>query len=358
MILDKGNFLYNILSEIKSRIYNEIRKLDKSLKFEDINDCSDYKLLLRHIDELEKKKKKSRNEKKPLANAFMLNMTVINRFGGLKSKYSASLLKPASEIMNGIEKSKEQVIAPLYALLTCLIVFVCDELIIGMSRIAFYVSSFLGVYISISTIYWTIMWLTFLLDIKMDGNKSKPRKWFQKVREKFGVKITWKHILAYPVFYGICLYAALHVENLFWKRFVAFGIGMILPSLAVACLKVRRHYDKDAYTYESCIKHFLGFVLMSMSVTITTLILSKLDNEVSGVFIYYNDVTPFKYVIFSFILMCGLILPFAIPYIGFHKIFDLFCTNVKRNKEEYDKGISELKNELQDYCKKNVPIKK
>lgn len=353
MVLNDGNFLYNILVEIKSRIYKEIDDLDKELKFEDINDSSDYKLLIRHINE--KETSVIPEDQLILSNAIGLKMKVISQFASLKSRYSGSLLKPASNTMDRIEESKEQLIAPLYALLSCIMIFICDELIVGLPQYNYWITSYMSIFILISTVYWSVLWITYYSDINISGKKSCLKEKIQLCHDTIGKKIKWKYTLCVPIIYIIFSFVALTINRVIFQQIVLFGLGLVLPIIVLSILKIRKHHEYQEYTYESCIKHFIGFSIMSIIITLTSLFLGKYIDGISLLFIYLEDFTLFKYMIFIFILFEGLILPFLVPYLGFHKVLRSFKSSVEENKAQYDTGVMDIEKELNKYCKENIP---
>lgn len=358
LVLDKSNFLYNILDEIQVRINEEIEKLNTAIDSIDFNVVdkilkkrSDYKLLGRYIQELKTKTQADPSFIPQLNEALCLDMKIRTTFGQLKSKYSGEFLKPAKDLMDDIHKAKEQIIAPLYALLCCLIIFICDELLAGKPEFCDFIVTFLTVFFSISVLFWIMIWKTFFRDIRIEDNSqtTKPK---QDYIMKF---MRWKYVLVVcPLFYGLCLYLSSFIPFAELKWGVAFGIGLFLPVGIIAYLKVRSHHEFGVYTYEFGFNHFIGLLFFSLLIATVTEGLCAWIDMCSATCLLYQDVSAIKMAMLSMILLSGLLFPFLMPYLGFLCVLKLVKEKVKSSQSSISNKLDSLKKELETFCDNNI----
>ena len=268
VILDKSNFIHSILDEIGKRIDEEIKSLDKAVGFDVINDVpanSDYKLLQRYINELRVEAKTRPECKQLLISAMAMDMKLQATFDQLKSGYSSKFLKPAHDLIEKIQRSKEQVIAPLYALLFCLTVFICDEIVVGVAGTSDFVVSFLTIFVAFSGIFWLMMWKIFFRDIRIETEEGSS----QKTKVFVSRWIRWKWMcFAFPMFYATCLFLSTFIPIIWAKCLISFTIG--IPICVMAWLKAKSHYEFGFYTYEYVFKHFGGLFLISFLFAVVT----------------------------------------------------------------------------------------
>lgn len=126
-----------------------------------------------------------------------MDMKLQATFDQLKSGYSSKFLKPAHDLIEKIQRSKEQVIAPLYALLFCLTVFICDEIVVGVAGTSDFVVSFLTIFVAFSGIFWLMMWKIFFRDIRIETEEGSS----QKTKVFVSRWIRWKWMcFAFPMF--------------------------------------------------------------------------------------------------------------------------------------------------------------
>lgn len=359
VILDKSNFIHSILDEIGKRIDEEIKNLDSTVGIEVINDVpkkSDYKLLHRYIDELNEKKDKDPEAKRLFNKAAAMDMKLQATFDQLKSGYSPKFLKPAHDLIEKIQDSKEQVIAPLYALLFCLVIFICDEIVVGIASASNFIISFLTILTTFSFLFWIMMWGIFYRDIRI-ATESVSFPITGKGKNSFVNKfIKWKWMyLALPVFYAICLFISTFVPIVWIKWLIAFLVGFILPICCIASMRAKDHHVFGFYTYEYIFKHFVGLFLMSLLIAGVTIVGCVLSKDISSACFTFEDFVVLKISVISFILISGLLLPFLMPYYGFKRVLNIVEHEVINSKKSMMNELASVKKELDDFCN-NIPL--
>lgn len=359
VILDKSNFIHSILDEIGKRIDEEIKNLDSTVGIEVINDVpenSDYKLLHYYIDGLNKKKDKDPEAKRSFNKAVAMDMKLQATFDQLKSGYSPKLLKPAHDLIEKIQDSKEQVIAPLYALLFCLAIFICDEIVVGIASASNFVVSFLTILTIFSFLFWIMMWWIFHRDIRIVTESASSPTTGQNKNSFMYKFIKWKWMyLVLPVFYAFCLFISTFVPIVWIKWLIAFLVGFILPIYCIASMRAKDHHVFGFYTYEYIFKHFVGLLLMSLLIAAVTIVGCVLSEDISSACFTFENFVVLKISVISFIFISGLLLPFLMPYYGFKRVLNIVEREVIDGKKNMIEELASAKKELNDYCN-NIPL--
>ena len=269
IVLDKSNFIFNILNNIKEQIKNEIAELDRDTGFNNIDDISSgfgYTYLEEYIVNLKNKIQGGGDEedKTLLENALAMEIKIRTAFNQLKSRKSIEVLKPADELIQSIGCANEQIIAPLYALFCCIIVFMCDELVVYFPTTCDYIVTFLSIFFLTSIIFWLLVWYNFLQNIQFRKISTKQDT---KSRLK-NLHINWIWLaLGCVVISSLCWYISVYISMMWLKCLLVIGLGIIFPIMLVAIIKFLNHYESKSFSYVTCIKHFLMFAFLSLLLT-------------------------------------------------------------------------------------------
>lgn len=356
IVLDKSNFIYNILNNIKEQIENEIAELDRDTGFNNIDDISSglgYTYLEKYIINLKTKIQKGGNEedKTLLENALAMEIKIRTAFNQLKSKKSIEVLKPADELLQSVCSANEQIIAPLYALFCCIIVFMCDELVGYFPSTCDYVVTFLSIFFLTSIIFWLLVWYNFLQNIQFRKTSTK-----QDVKSRFNsLHINWIWLaLGCVVISSLCWYASVYISTTWLKYLLAIGLGIIFPIIIVAIIKFLNHYDSKSFSYVTCIKHFLMFAFLSLLLTVVMYCITSIFDSASESCLIYHDLYPIKISILSFILLFGIIFPLVMPFIGYKYIPKYLKLRLGENNKSMQEELKILKSELETFCLKTL----
>ena len=361
IVINESNFIYNILDDIKIRISREIDKFDKDTDSQQINtisNSSDYKLFERYILELNQKKKNNEitaNEEKVLGAALNMELKIKTIFNKIKSSPSGETLKPAHGLLNNIILAKELVIAPMYALFCCVIVFICDEIVVGIPNSCDSVVTFLSIFISSSTIFWIMVWYNFIRHIRLYHSESKFFKYMKSICTKFKIRKGWLLMICALV-YCLSFYVSVFITIPFIKWAIAFIVGMLLSILLVAFAKVYSYDESFSFTHEFGIKHFLMFVLISGLYTIITFLMVSYIDGAQETCILYNNLFPLKICVLFFVMVIGLVLPFLMPFWGYMRVQKAVKNRLKESEQAIQKELTVLKNELESFCNNSIPL--
>ena len=354
-ILDSGNFIHGILGKIGDRIDEEIKSLDKSLDLKSkIEGQSNYKLFQLFIRTSENKKLKM--------SALELDMTLNASFNKYKSYFTPQFIKPASSLVDKIKNSKEQLIAPLYVLLYCVVIFVCDEMVCAKLVAEDFIVTFLTIFTSFSFVFWGILWYVFVRNIKIvpeDGKEEKTKSCFEKWICKHA---TWgKTILLLLICSLVSLCPSLMQLDKSLNLF-CFLFGLILYLLVIAIItfcRVRSHELFGHYLYVFSLKHFIGIFSLSLFLSGVLFVYSSCCNEIEDFYFTYTSFVNIKFFIIAFIIINGLSLPFLMPYKGFNSILNIVQREAHNEELKFEKKIEEINKTLEDFCKKiNVSVPK
>ena len=176
IIINNSNFIHEILGKIGDKIDKEIESLDHTINIEaayyKLTKKASYKLLQCFIDTPHEKERRG----ELYSQALQLDMKLKASFDNFKSEYSPKFIRPARALIQTVKDSREQVISPLYALLYCLIVFICDEILYNLPTAGNFIVTFLSIFTILSFVLWTILWYSFIKGIKIMPEDSKKSR--------------------------------------------------------------------------------------------------------------------------------------------------------------------------------------
>lgn len=362
VILDKTNFIYNILDEISNRITEEKKKLDQSVSIrrdtalEGMKSDSKYKLLQLYINNLKNNASdKDKVSEQKLHDALEFNLNLSTSFAKLKVGFTDTFMKPTYDLIKNIKRSKEQVIAPFFSLVLCIIAFICDEIISVFPETSDFIVTFLSIFLIFAAIFFVKMWQMFLKSIQInkpqeekvdtDIKTSQKRKIFYHLHKRWEILF-----ITLPIIYITAIVIGLFIPSIFLKKLLTFGLGLILPLCYIAHLKAETHYQIGNISYESGVKHMTGLLAISLILTIITIGCSTIIPEFKSILLKYNDCIFIKWSVISFILLNGLILPLLMPYWGFKKILNISKREVKNANSLNDNELRKINTSLDEFC--------
>lgn len=355
-ILDSGNFIHGILEKIGERITTEIKQLDRTLDLKGrIEKEPAYKLFSRFIKNPNESNKQPEEIEKLLGEALELDMDLNASFSKFKSGSTPKFIKPASLMVEKIKESREQLIAPLYVLLYCMVVFICDEIIaVGWLPDSLVVTT-LTVFTFFSFVFWVTLWYMFYYDIK-----NEPQGTEKQIKKKTRLEL-WicKHAGWINVLFLILLLCTFFIFLFVWTDTItywyslAFIVALFLLFVAViAVCRVRSHDLFGHYLYEFSLRHFGGILALSFLFGCVFWGWGNYYPEVEIYYWTYNDFTKIKVFIITFIIVNGLIAPFVIPYEGFLRIFREVQMRAQHEEAEFERKVEENNEKLKEFCEK------
>ena len=364
-ILDSGNFIHGILEKIGERIKNEIASLDQILTIdknvlfkEQLKGEATYKLFDRFIKKPSEWEGEGKDVDALRMEALKLEMNLKATFSENKSICSPNLIMPAHTVIEKIMQSNEKMIAPLYVLLYCLVVFLCDEIIYWNCEYADFVVTFLSLFTMLSFAFWLILWCSFLCDVKLEpeqdvGNENTNTKKEEGMKEWICKHAKWKisFIVIIAVFI-LCVLCSNLTSILFLKRFCAFIVGIFSVIMLIAYCRVKSHMSLGQYLYVFSLKHFLCLFFLALLMVIIIKFSVSLSPNFSQILFVYKDFMTIKMAVIAFIIINGLLFPFILPCFSFYKIQRLVSKEIDKVKREMDEALTDAKIELEEFCKK------
>lgn len=346
-ILDSGNFIHGILERIGDRISSEINSLDKNLDLKsNIEKKANYKLLQYFI--------KNPENEELMMKALELDMQLNATFNRFKSHFTPKFIKPANTLVREIKESKEQLIAPLYVLLYCVVVFVCDELVYAGFADKDFIVTFLAIFTSFSFVFWGILWYMFYRDIKIipENDHKKKKKCVEEWICKYA---TWRNSI--PVLLLSCFIpfspSIIHLNVS--VNISCFFIGVIIYLLLIIIItisRIRSHEKFGHYLYVFSLKHFGGLFILSLISAGILFICASYCNEIVNYFYAYTSFVYIKTAIIAFIILNGLFLPFFMPYKGFNRILSIVQLEAHKEELEFELQVKDVDEILEKFCKK------
>lgn len=359
VIINSSNFIHEILKKIGDKIDEEIDSLDHTINIEAAYDKAvkgqaPYKLLQKFIeDPWESKQNKGNKQEDLYSNALQLDMKLKASFDNFKSEYSPKFIKPARTLIKTVKDSREQVISPLYVLLYCLVIFICDEIVYNIPNTESFIVTFLTVFTILSLGLWTALWCSFIKDIKIipEGSENKESK-KHKVETWICNHSKWINTtICITILSIIFFYISMLIPNIIIGR-ITFIIGIFIPIFIVAICRIRSHPQLGEYFYMFAFKHFFGLLFLSFLVALVPTIFAVFNNDILQVCFEYGDFVAIKFTIISFIIINGLLLPFIVPFKGFYRILKLVKKEVETTQTKLDNELKEIITQLNNFCSK------
>ena len=257
VIVNTSNFIHEILEKIGNKIDKEIDTLDHTINIEAAYDKNvkvkaPYKLLQQFIKGSGMGEKRTLEEQDILyREALLLDMMLKASFDNFKSEYSPKLIKPARVLITAVKDTKEQVISPLYVLLYCILVFICDELVYNIPTIESFVVTFITAFTILSFSFWGLIWTSFMTSIQIDFGKMGEKRSEKEICMCDHLK--WVNTSFYIILSCIISLVIskflIPMDLVVFKKILFYGIGLFAPIIVVATLKIRSRFGLKEYLY-------------------------------------------------------------------------------------------------------------
>lgn len=355
VIVNTSNFIHEILEKIGNKIDKEIDTLDHTINIEAAYDKNvkvkaPYKLLQQFIKGSGMGEKRTLEEQDILyREALLLDMMLKASFDNFKSEYSPKLIKPARVLITAVKDTKEQVISPLYVLLYCILVFICDELVYNIPTIESFVVTFITAFTILSFSFWGLIWTSFMTSIQIDFGKMGEKRSEKEICMCDHLK--WVNTSFYIILSCIISLVIskflIPMDLVVFKKILFYGIGLFAPIIVVATLKIRSRFGLKEYLYMFVFDHF--FCLLFLSLVVSGIIVY--ENALQICFIYENFVV-IKFMIISFIIINGLLLPFIIPFKGFYRVLNRVKKEIAEIQTKLDDELKDITKQLDEFCYK------
>lgn len=353
---ENSNAVLSILKEVKLKFKNLIKDLEKKKQdfYTKIIQSKKYELLNDFIDS-----KDNGSETESLRDELYYKvLAFIFHTKALENQYNADFWSKANDdnVIESISKSKEIVLAPLYTLLFCIVVFVFDEAFrlvsIPFSYILFSVLSY---FLFLSVFFWSIIWTKFFRRFiyfdKEQGKSSRFGTAIDLIRKNFsrvlGRRLIINLIRSFIILLSvlICLFICLFV-GLEINCVLAVTLSIALPVFLLTLLMLCKDRNNKGYTYLFICGHFAAILFISFLQIALFYLIAYVTKTSDVILITFMSITWLKVFIFAFVILNGIVFPVTNPYMAYWLFFQ------KRHKQKRTKTkIQHLKTEMENLAK-------
>lgn len=243
-----------------------------------------------------------------------------------------------SKILKCIEERLITVTAPFYSLISCILLFILDGiLILGWIRENL-IMTFLFILLVVSIAYWIVLWIKdyrYVCHIINSGTISLKDK-----RNKHWINLL-DGILALIIMVIFVAFASHPEINVTIRRWLVFGFGLgagfVVSSLPMAIRSLKGTNLPYGHTF----LHSLIFIVycgMATWILTGSFIWSK---STASILFVYKSTHTLIFIWSLFILVNGLIIPFVMNQFAYKKIGDTAMAHYEMQKVKLDQ---ELKN--------------
>lgn len=290
---------------------------------------------------------------KLLNDALKCKMKLYSTFNAIKAKYSFDFLSAFHSTIIKVREAKEIIISPLYSLMTCLLLFICDEILSEFSQTKPVIFCSLTVFIAISYLYCLILWgrffsvVSFKRTTKESSNDETTKENLTKIICK-RLNGVYSCVLIIAIFINFTLIStSVIIESKYLKYCIVYLLGIFVPIITMAYFRVKSNYGFDEKKYRFALKHFIYFMAISASCSIIIVLLNALSIDIP--LLEHNWHNFIKHSALFFILLNGIILPFLIPYYCLKRIENSMIKDIELVKMNINKETNDAKKQLDEF---------
>lgn len=335
LFMDPSNFIYKILLDFKSLIKRYSIKKIKIICVDIERKIGILKPLVILYSNSVKEKDLSLYEEGVvlLDNLGLMNLKI----NGQINAFNQSINK----LFNFCSKAEEQIMAPLYTFLFCIVIFCYDEIYsITKGEI---VTNAIFFFTILSYIFWIEIWRCYFKRTSPDNillikKTIKHNNYnFLRILGRFSINIFFFIFIAY-IFYVLGLFII--------KNYILYCVFLLSIAVSFYMFFYLCHANiflkrKNNYSKIFIFSHFVCVLLLSLFNTIILVMFSCVENG----FIYLDFFTGtycLKYLVISFALLNGLIIPFVAPLLRYvlykkyikDKIYEIKYDSINSSYEE------------------------
>lgn len=344
-----NNFIYKILSLIKTQMADNLKNVSSDINYNKLNDNSDFKLLKVLMDDKGNLSEEQKAE----------GGKILNRINLWKSDFQIENAKPQ---LYG--EDREISLAPLYTFLFVLVVFLFDELLrSSMVPCNDFLVSSLSFFTLFSSVYWFGKWITYVIDLfRNNGNRtynllSNGR--FSRIMQivhltpfrndwiRMGYELMWFVIIAIVLM-------IIHVHGLLLAILLTI-LGVVLPFSIEGFYHLHPAGKKESDSdkgYRSTLNHFGRFLFMSLLVATVYYLMSRFIPAFNDLLIPYDGLQWLKIFSVGFVIINGLVAPSVLPFHSYRLLSRQVIKKPKKMQERVDKEIEKLLSEVKLFTSK------
>ena len=333
-----NNFILKFLLDYKDKFKTRLSNIADLIASDSkrIYDSQDYK-------SLERCSKLSGN---PPAIRFKAS-EILYKYSFQFTDKSISLSQGFAEL-DKIEKSTEQFRAPLFTLLYGIIIFLVDETCrIWPSEDVFEASTLFGwILTTLSFAYWGLLWVVFLFPNQFSGAiENRFYNFVNKINPLWGGCI--KLIIGCLIFILICLLINFEGKSATIVDIILL-LSVFLPIFLIGLWREIGCKVKNNYSFMHICGHLVAFTIYAI---ITTNIAIHCDFVPHSHMGFPENINYLKGLITLFILLNGIILPFAFPYRKYRKLYDNESSKLISIHQEVCLAFTNFEDEIGKFSK-------
>lgn len=353
VVTGSSNFLYNILESYakptRENIKNFKGELEKQTSL--LIKADSHKKFLNFIKSINDNPIHS-SSLNDIANQYkVLHKISLNEFTG---RYNGTYLVPFENRSNDICNSREQTFAPLFVFAYCILVFIFDGIVSWFPSTLSQILSVIAIFTLLSTFFLIGIWFKFYSEFySVSSHKDEKDRHTEPIRisKTTIIKTFFLKALFPTVFTVICLWiidsVIIHIHTLIIRTLIGISIVLPLCVLGWKHIKIRTSFGK--YSHSFLLWHF-GCVLV-LSVSYTILLFLPFDYLISAKIPYSDKQWEIQCAIIAFIIIFGLILPFAIPYHCYKNIYDHSIVVYKSSWDSMSIESKTIESNIEDYIR-------
>ncbi len=346
VLLNDSNFIHNILVSIKKQVFSSVesilasnrdeadRRVNKLMEMTSL--YNDYLMLKTEKGELTLKGAKI------LQNIFFIRTNIINESLWLSEKYK--------KIFDFLSIKEEESFAPLYVFFYCIVVFVVDEFIHNGIVKPSNALAFLFLFTSVSAVLGFFVWGYYWYRTKqhvVESNNETIRP-VKKTPMKERLSNLGLNVLLFAAIWIVVVlidyfFNCMTVDSFIWL----FSLSIVIPTCVLG-LKFCRNFELKYANYRSTFVFSHFAYVLSLSVTYFSLIyFAKYASvpyfsDLAALDYFDNKVLFVKALVFSFVMINGLLFPFCFPFYRYRTYWSNANKETEVKSSEYERWISTI----------------
>lgn len=344
-IVSKGNFIHEILEELKSAVEGNIKDLKGRLLTPMVLESEDYEEFTRKVN--------SMSNPQDNLNARNLSWKIRLLVKKFDSSILATTFKKTQAYIDEAHNSREQFLSPHYSFLFCLLLFLCDEIVCYADSyaVSLWVGVFLVSFITYSYILLSAIWIMYIkrfgLWCKADSKNQSALKdgiiHFDKFKAIF-IGVPLLLLLAY-LFCGRS-YIVILCSEIQWKSNIFTSvIDIVFLTMPIYFVYVTHENAGNSefkrLSYNFTFVHFIFGGILSLAVCAVIFILWLLGLSLTPSFLHIPSDGFIKWGSIVLIIFYGLVCPSYLPYA-------VFCKAEKNAKNLIESTNQIIKKESDD----------
>lgn len=262
------------------------------------------------------------------------------------------------QLTGNLSKRYLPAMASFYSLLYGLIIFLCDEIaILWGARTKDFIVSFTAGITSLSIAFWLVLWIAFLFTNRLNGYSGEGDR-NDTYLKRFAFLVDpgkfWRFILTGMLLFVTSIFISAFAPAAAGQRTIVYVIGVFLPVSALCISMLGNAKGVYGRSHESVAMHLMGFTLLCLLWTAIIFICDYTRPDTWQIKIGYtlNEEKILRFVSEIFILLNGLVLPYAVPVYAVRRIGTDINSIASRKIKGVLKKHKLLNKEIHKYVKK------